>query len=280
MGVTVHVDEQGNIRKGPPLPIPIVLDGVYETSTRSSYLNVSGTESYINPPMTGRGALAGMTDEEFRNAASHSEPVGNAFHHGHVLNDENNELDDDQLSGLNQVPYAPFMRMLYAPHSSDGTLFTSQHRPPPGAPGAGGPPVLRAPGGGVTTAAAIEGQGGFRGGGLHGGGLSGKNGRTITDFDAGRSNAEEERRIAGLKSGGASLGSTTNRLRTAQQRGYAGGWNPLEMVNAQAARIVSNSESYHHPTRNKGLGVHKSHKPKTKCKKCQKSGKSCKKCSG
>lgn len=304
MSRTIHVDENGNIRKGPPLPLPRVLDGIYETSTRSSYLNTSGTESNIPPPITGRATLASMSPEELRHATSHAEPVENGLHHGHVMNDDNNDLDESELAGINQVPYAPFMRMLYTPYNTQGTLFTSQKRPPPGAPKDPGPGLPKAPGGGVAPPAAIAGEGGVRGGGLHGGGLSGRTKRAgLTDFDAGRANAEEERRIAQLGTGSIPFGSVTNRLKQAQQRGFADGWNPLEMASEQAAKVLSDAGTYalkkgssavakimHHGISSaskklKGaFGVSKKSKKKSKkkssCKKCARKGHKCKKCRG
>lgn len=299
---TIHVDEDGNIRKGPPLPLPLILDGIYETSTRSSYLNASGNESQIPPPMTGRRALAGMSTEQLRHATASAEPVENGFHFGHVENDENGEVDADQMRGINQQPYAPFMRMLYTPHSREGSLFTSQRRPPPGAPADPGPGLPRAPGGGVAPPAALSGQGKFRGPGLNGGGLSGRSrGAGTTAFDAARAN-EAEDAIGAMLSSRKGLGSVTNRMHTAQQRGASGPWNPLEMMSEQASKVLSDAGTYalskgasaaskilHHGINKAAKGAKKifgvskkskSKKKKHRCKSCQKKGKSCNACSG
>ncbi len=295
---TIHVDESGNIRKGPPLPLPTILDGIYETSTRSSYLNVSGNESFIPPPVTGRRALSSLSGEQLRSATAEAEPVENGLHHGHIMNDENGEVDAGQLSGINQVAYAPFMRMLYTPHSSEGSMFTSQKRTPHGAPANEGPGLPRAPGGGVASRAALAGDGGFRGGGLNGGGLGGRTKRAnVTDFDAGRSNQEEDRRVELLNAHGA-IGGPTNRLKMAQQRAFSGGWNPLEMMSEQAAKVLSDAGTYaltkgaktagailHHGIHSasnalKGaFGVHKNHKKGKKDKKKKKKSKKCSECS-
>lgn len=240
----LHVDENGNLRKGPPLPLPILLDGVHDTATGRAFVNAVGNESQISTAVTGLGTLSRLGDNELSFAAAASEPVDNGLHFGHVLNDPNGELDESELMGIAQyMPTQAIMNLTYAPWTPEGSLFTSALPPPPGAAAdAGGDSAFaRAPGGGVAPRDALL----ATGAGPTGTGRMTGVGRTA--FDVGRVDVAEERRLremAPSSAGRREISSVTNRLARASARSAEGGWNPLEMMSTQAASVLKDAGTY------------------------------------
>lgn len=135
----LHVNEIGNILKGPPLRIPGVIPGAFASTmnmggSQAPYVNPVGNQSQIGPPVSGlplvlRGGRSAIVNDEVER-----EPVGQGSSFGHVLNDEEGELDARQLNGINQIPAQATFNLMYQPYSAEGSLFTTQLPPPPGAP--------------------------------------------------------------------------------------------------------------------------------------------------
>lgn len=149
----IHVDENGNIRKGAPTSLPPVISGAFQTTGNAPpYLNYVGNESQIQSPPSGGNIIT--NPKLSRNGEYDVNAVDQGQHFGHVLNDDNGELDERELQGISQIPAQALFNLVYAPHSGDGSLFTTQLPPPPGAPvsrrAAAGPGLPRAPGGGVA----------------------------------------------------------------------------------------------------------------------------------
>ena len=237
----VHVDEAGNIRKGPPLPMPLVLDGAYALSTRSSYVNEIGPESMFPPPISGRATFNLLREDELYSATHTAEPVENGLHHGHVLNDPNGELDRNELAGVNQVPATAMLNMAYDPFLNDGmnNLFTTQGPPPPGV-SEGGPGLPRAPGGGVTTREAILAAGGA-GGSEAARRRGGAAGSMSTAFDVARESRRAESNGVGF--GGSAGGVTRDLGRAARMAAVDSAFTPIEMTSAQAQRVLNGSST-------------------------------------
>ena len=237
----IHIDENGNVAAGPSLPLPLVLDGVFQTSSRSSYLNDNGNESGIPPPPSGRGVVNDFSRRYpggLHNAYSHKEPVDNGLHHGHVMNDANGLLDESELSGITQFPARAMVSLAYAPHIGEGTLFTTQSAPPPGTSGAGagyGGGLPRAPGGGVAPRQPPYGTP------LGPGDLRLKN--RLSVYDAARVDKSEDKLAAEMSVDPRQFGSIERRMKTAQKLAGTGDYNPLETINAQGAAILQKERS-------------------------------------
>lgn len=235
----MFVDEMGNIQKGPPLPLPRVLDRAYDLSVRSSCMNEVGAESYIPPPISGRQTLAHISPHELRHATAAAEPVENGLHHGHVLNDPNGELDARELAGVNQVPLTAMMNMAYDPFLNDGmnNMFVSAAPPPPGI-AVGRPGLPRPSGGGVATRQAILGVGG------PGASAAARRGGTLnTAFDVGRQKRSEESMLTSTMGSGSAGAVTSSMGRAAKMAAVDSAFTPIEMSSAQVQKVIGSTAS-------------------------------------
>ena len=264
----IHVDETGNLRLGPPLPLPTLIDGIYEGVSMvrggNAYNNTLGNESQVPPPPTGYETLSrlGGTDQ-LRHGLAHAEPVENGLHHGHVMNDPNGLLDEHELAGYlpNLLPAALTFRNAYVPHLEEGDMFQSCLPPPPGAPIRNLKPQLpRAPGGGVAPRTA---PGGVSGGYMMDQRRGQNSAQSVYDSvnlverDAMKNNhmqlgvvglaghAEEPRGKQNLP------GGDNGRLGYARKVAAEGDRNPLEMVNRQSAGVLSSVASRQKSERSK-----------------------------
>lgn len=216
----IHIDEYGNIAKGAPLRLPPVISGALRyTGGSVPYLNMVGNESQIQPPPSGRNILQGARN--LRDVDNPPEAVDQNSSFGHVLNDDNAELDDSELKGISQIPAQALFNLAYGPHTSEGSLFTTQLPTPAGAPrsaAAGaeyGAP--RAPGGGVAPR-----RWGY------------------SDTDKDRRKGDRSVYDEGLPTSSSKKRtiSEASDLHTARLLAGAGVGNPLEMVNSQQQGIL------------------------------------------
>lgn len=232
----IHVDTMGNIRKGAPSGLPPVISGALNFMGGSvPYLNPVGNESQIPPPPSGRNILAGHPALS-EDPASERTAVDQGSHFGHVLNDDNAELDGDELKGISQIPAQALYNLVYAPHSTEGSIFTSQHASLPGArarAGEGGAP--RAPGGGVGPT--LDKYIGYDDSAdAHRALQRGAGGDGINPYDAaatGGGGGEGSR--MGIRAGA--------ELHKARLLAGAGVGNTLEMVNPQAQAVLSKEKA-------------------------------------
>jgi hypothetical protein len=273
----VHIDESGNIRLGPPLPLPSLIDGIFEGASAvrggNAYNNPLGNESQVPPPPTGYRTLSNIPDSQLRHSLAYADPVENGLHHGHVMNDYNGNLDEHELAGYlpNVLPAAITLRNAYVPHLEEGDMFQSCLPPPPGSAAARARPGLpRAPGGGVAPRVAP--------GGVDGGYLQdrqrGQNSTqsvydsvNIVERDAMKNNhlqlgvvglagkSDVDKGKKDLPGGGAD-----GRLGYARKVAAEGDRNPLEMVNPQSARVISRMAASQKAERSKrksktGIGI-------------------------
>lgn len=144
--------------------LPRYLVGTLNTISKSPYVNNVGNESQIPTPISGLPECMSLSEMEFLNASTYSEPFGDMSMAGHGMSAsvKNHILDTKQALGINQVPSSSIMRMTYEPYNSN-TMFSSSTLPPP--PGQfksnmGHSNAYRASGGGAAPRAAIAGASG------------------------------------------------------------------------------------------------------------------------
>lgn len=249
----LHVDENGNIRKGAPLRIPRVISGSLAPTLGAQipYVNPVGNESQIASPPSGfnimrRGGMDAYNPEVDR------QPVNQGSHFGHVMNDDEGELDNQQLTGITQIPAQAVFNFMYQPFTSEGSLFTTQSRPPPGAPVGAAAAARVGPGGGGGKPR-IPGVGGV---GPMASQYSKDNSHSFARSEKGRSISiydEESSAAAKDSRKGTSSFKTSASLAKARLLAGSGVGNSLEMVNPQSQAVTLKARG----------GVQKKHK-KTK----------------
>jgi len=234
----LHIDANGNIRRGPPLSIPMVIGGSFGTTMGSNgtpYVNPVGNESQIPAPISGYNIMARGEDAMY-NPEIEREPVGQGDHYGHVVNDYNAQIDSRAMSGITQIPSQNLFNLLYQPYtaeSSHGNMFSTQLPPPPGAPHSeraaqrlaglsAGRPRIPGVGGVGPVASQYERAGGSSS-------RRAEKGRSVSIYDEGAPEATKK---------GGPLTSSAN-LAKARLYAGAGVGNNLEMTNPQGQNIMT-----------------------------------------
>lgn len=248
----LHVDENGNIRKGAPLRIPPVISGSLAPTLGAQipYVNPVGNESQIPAPPSGfnilrRGGMDAYNPEVDR------QPVNQGSHFGHVMNDEEGELDNQQLNGITQIPAQAVFNFMYQPFTSEGSLFTTQSRPPPGAPVSAASAAARGMGQGRPRIPGVGGVGPMASQYSTNSSSSfarREKGRSVSIYDEESSAAAKDSRK------GTSSFKTSASLAKARLLAGSGVGNTLEMVNPQSQAVTLRARG----------GVQKKHKKSKK----------------
>lgn len=230
------IDGNGNVAKGAPLPIPRVIPGALVSPTLGGnipYVNPVGNESQIPSPLSGLPLLR-RGGADIYNPEIERDPVNQGSHFGHVMNDEEGELDSQQLNGINQIPAQAVFNFMYQPYTAEGSLFTTQLPPPPGAPlsaaarerGPGSHERPRIPGvGGVGPTAGQYSHAQY-------GQSRREKGRTVSIYDEESSAAAKDSRAH------TSSFKTSASLAKARLLAGSGVGNTLEMVNPQSQKVT------------------------------------------
>lgn len=253
---SLHVNELGNVLKGPPLPIPRVINGVLAPTMGAGvpYVNPVGNESQIPSPPSGLRTLMMARGGDLDNPEAQRNAVDQGSAFGHVLNDDEGELDASQLNGINQIPAQAVFNFMYQPFTGEGSLFTTQSAPPPGAPlsaaaaaarMASGREKPRIPGvGGVGPKASEYNRGPHNN-------YRNEKGRSVSIYDEESSAAARDSRAHRTSF------TTSASLTKARLLAGSGVGNPLENVNPQAQKVMM---GVHHGGVAKGRG-HKKRLP-------------------